>query len=239
MNPSSESQGRISEWVVYNTNQLVVFNKPPGMPVQPDKTGDTSLIEAAMAWCKHTLFLVHRLDRPCSGLVVFAKNGKAANKLSQQFKTQEVAKTYLAVVAVKPEPEIGVLHHFLKKNPHTNKTYVSADGTGKAAILEYQVLESIQHYHLLQVRPTTGRHHQIRAQLAAIGSPIRGDVKYGFRRGNRDRSIHLHAWKIAFQHPVSGERLELMAPPPADSLWQAFEFVRQLATSNTDSHEEE
>lgn len=232
---------RISDWVVYNTNQFVAFNKPASMPVQPDKTGDTSLIEAAMAWCKHTLFLVHRLDRPCSGLVIFAKNGKAANKLSQQFKSREVDKTYLAVVAVKPEPEIGVLHHFLKKNPHTNKTIVSADGTGKASILEYAVLESIQNYHLLQLKPTTGRHHQIRAQLAAIGSPIRGDVKYGFRRGNRDRSIHLHAWKLAFNHPVSGERIELTAAPPQDNLWQAFDFVRQLSTtaSKPDSHEEE
>lgn len=215
----------ISDLILYKTNQFIIVNKPVGIPIQPDKTEDKSLIELAEIYCKSKLFLIHRLDRPASGVVVFAKNKKAAATFSEQFQKGKIEKNYLAVVKNKPEAETGTLEHFLKKDSKTKKSFVvkPEDKAGKKAILEYKTLASSTTYHLLEVDLKTGRFHQIRAQLGAIGSPIKGDVKYGFKRGNKDRSIHLHAWKLNFNHPVTNEKMEFVADVPAeDVVWQAL-----------------
>lgn len=229
----------IGDWVIAKNNQFIAFNKPAGLPVQADKTGDKPLLQLAEIYTKSKLFLVHRLDRPATGVVVFAKTKTMVGSLGDQFKERSVRKTYLAVVKDLPKEQEGTLRHFLQKNEKANRTGVK-DGTatsGKAtgneaasdpkgagdlSELHYRVLASSDNYHLLEVQLITGRHHQIRAQLAAIGCPIKGDVKYGARRGNTDRSIHLHAWKLAFRHPISGEQVELTAPLPNDPVWNAL-----------------
>jgi 23S rRNA pseudouridine1911/1915/1917 synthase len=209
--------------ILHKDNQLFIVAKPPGLAVQADKTGDANLQAQAEAYCHHPLHLVNRLDRPVSGIVVFAKNNRAMTELTEQFRQRSVEKTYLALVAQAPPEAEGTLVHFLRKNEAKNTSQVVPEGTAGAerAELNYRLLGSTERYHLLLVELVTGRHHQIRAQLAAIGSPVRGDVKYGFRRSAPDRSIALHAWRLAFEHPVSGERLELVAPPPEEALWQA------------------
>ena len=222
MNPDLSTVGNIVDWVVFKCNQFIVFNKPPGIPVQTDKTGDPALIQLGSAWCKRTLFPVHRIDRPASGLVVFGRKDSATAHLGEQFKNRKAGKTYLAAVGEMPPEMSGTLRHFLRKSNKANKALIVDEEKGKEAVLEYQVLGSIENYHLLEIIPRTGRYHQIRAQLAAIGCPIKGDVKYGFRRSNKDRSIHLHAWKLTIRHPVSGELLTLEAPLPDDPVWRAF-----------------
>lgn len=210
--------------ILYKDNQLLVLNKPPGLPSQPDKTGDTSLLDLATIYCKHPVFIVHRLDRTTSGIVVFAKKKTAATALSRQWSDGKVQKTYLAIVAQPPPQAEGELVHYLRKHGRTNTTAFSdtvMPGTQRAA-LHYRLRGSSDRYFLLEIALLTGRHHQIRAQLAAIGCPVKGDVKYGFRRGNSDRSIGLHAWKITFAHPVSGEVVALEAPLPEDALWHAL-----------------
>ncbi|MEM9990852.1 MAG: RluA family pseudouridine synthase, partial [Bacteroidota bacterium] len=166
-----------------------------------------------------------RIDRPASGVILFAKTPRAAQSLNVQFQERSVEKTYLAVVGQLPDPKEGTLEHLLQRNARTNKAQVVSAKTkqSKQATLHYRWLSSIERYHLLEVQLQTGRYHQIRAQLAAIGSPLKGDVKYGFRRSNADRSIHLHAWKLSFTHPVNGERILLEAPLPQETVWQAFE----------------
>lgn len=214
----------IGDWVLLKNNQFIAFNKPPGIPVQADKTGDKSLLQLAEIYCKSKLFLVHRLDRPASGAVVFAKTKTMVGSLTDQFKARTVRKSYLAVVKEMPPEKEGLLRHFLQKDGKVNRSAVSDDNeTGDLSEMTYRVLGSSENYHLLEVQLITGRHHQIRAQLAAIGCPIKGDVKYGARRGNRDRSINLHAWKLTFKHPISGEQVELTAALPDDSVWAAFE----------------
>lgn len=211
--------------ILYKDNQLIVLNKPPGIAVQDDKTGDTPFLAMAEAYCKHPLHPVHRLDRPASGIVLFAKSESAMTNLTAQFRNRTVEKTYLAVVQNLPPETEALLVHFLRKNEAKNLTVAFSDPRPGAerAEMHYRVAGSSERYHLLEIQLITGRHHQIRAQLATIGCPIKGDVKYGFRRGNRDRSIHLHAWKLAFDHPVSGERISLEAPPPqTDAVWKAF-----------------
>lgn len=224
MNSTSISLEKIGNWVIYKNNQLIAFNKPAGIPVQADKTGDKSLIQLGEIYCKSTLYPIHRIDRPASGVVVFAKNKKAVSVLNDQFKERLVNKTYLAVVKNEPSPVKGTLNHFLVKNQKANKSIVLPEKTAdsKEAELSYELMGSSDNYHLLKLGLYTGRHHQIRAQLAAENNPIKGDVKYGFRRSNKDRSIHLHAWKLAFKHPVSGEQVELVAPLPEDSIWDFF-----------------
>lgn len=214
----------IGDWVIEKNNQYIALAKPPGIPVQADKTGDKSLFQLAEIYVKSKLGIVHRIDRPASGVVIFAKNKKAIGVLSDQFRDKTVNKTYLAVVKNKPENDSGTLRHYLKKNSRTKKTEVHDAEVpgGKLAELNYRLLGSSDNYHLLEVQPVTGRFHQIRAQLAAVGSPIKGDVKYGARRSNRDRSIHLHAWKLEFQHPVSNEKIALLAPLPKDPIWDYF-----------------
>ncbi len=216
----------IAELVLYKSNQLIAFNKPAGIPVQQDKTDDKSLLDLAEIYTKHPLQLIHRLDRPATGVVLFAKNKKALAHLNAQFSARRVGKTYLAVVPRGPLEAEGQLIHFLKKDARNNRSraYETPAPGSKESRLTYRVLSQIDHYQLLRIELETGRHHQIRAQLAAISFPVKGDVKYGARRGNPDRSIHLHAWQLSFDHPVSGERLHIEAPLPDDPVWRAFEW---------------
>lgn len=215
---------RIGDLLLYKNNQLIAFNKPSTIPVQPDKSGTKALINLGEIYCKSTLHLIHRIDRPASGVVLFAKNKKAAASLSEQFKKAQIKKTYLAVVQNPPPKKEDLLEHFLTKNSVKNRSYVCPEARerSKLAQLKYKLIGSSDRYHLLEIELLSGRHHQIRTQLAAIGCPIRGDVKYGFKRGNKDRSIQLHAWKLSFQHPISKENEYLEAPLPEIPIWQAF-----------------
>ncbi len=215
---------KIGDQVLYKNNQLIAFNKQVTVPVQTDSSETLSLLSLAERYCRHPLHLIHRLDQPASGVILMAKNPKALAHLNEQFKDRTIEKTYLAVVKNLPEKETDELHHFLLKKGKSNKSIVVEEETkgSKAAILSYKVIGKSDTYHLLEINLLTGRHHQVRAQLAAIGSPIKGDVKYGFRRSNKDRSIHLHAWKIKFNHPVTKEEETITAPPPIDPVWDAF-----------------
>ncbi len=217
---------QIGDLIIEKNNQLIAFNKPPGLPVVADKTGDKALADFAEIYCKHPVHLVHRLDRPASGVVLFAKTENALRLLNEQFSSRTIRKTYLAVVGQLPPHEAGTLIHFIKKDGQSNRSRAFAEKKpgSKRAELTYRVVGHSDQYHLLEIELITGRHHQIRAQLAAVGSPIKGDVKYGFRRGNRDRSIHLHARRLTFQHPVSGEPVTLECRPPADPVWRPFGF---------------
>jgi 23S rRNA pseudouridine1911/1915/1917 synthase len=213
---------QLSELILFQNNQFVIANKPAGVPMQPDKTGDKSLMDLLEIYCKSEIFVVHRLDRPVSGVVVLAKNKKAAANLSKQFQGKTVTKNYLAVVKEAPKETEGTLTHYLKKVGKQEKTFNEPTEGAAEAQLSYRTLTASDNYHLLEITPATGRFHQIRAQLSAIGSPIKGDVKYGFRRGNVDRSIHLHAWKLSFNHPVSSQPLSYEAPIPEDNLWKTL-----------------
>ncbi len=215
---------KIGDQVLYKNNQLIAFNKQVTVPVQTDSSETLSLLSLAERYCRHPLHLIHRLDQPASGVILMAKNPKALAHLNEQFKDRTIEKTYLAVVKNLPEKETDELHHFLLKKGKSNKSIVVEEDTkgSKVAILSYKVIGKSDTYHLLEINLLTGRHHQVRAQLAAIGSPIKGDVKYGFRRSNKDRSIHLHAWKIKFNHPVTKEEETITAPPPIDPVWDAF-----------------
>ncbi|HMR44894.1 MAG TPA: RNA pseudouridine synthase [Saprospiraceae bacterium] len=218
---------KIGDWVIFKTNQFIAFNKPPAVPVQPDKTGEKSLQALAEIYCKHPVLLVHRIDMPASGLVLFANKKSALAAINEQFQNRTVRKLYLAVVKEQPPKTEDTLVHFLRKNGRTNRSEAfdhEAEGSKKAE-LHYKVINQSDNYFLLEIELLTGRHHQIRAQLAAIGCPIRGDVKYGFKRSNPDRSIHLHAWKMEFSHPVTGETVHLEAPlPEGDPVWDALKF---------------
>lgn len=217
--------------VLYEDNHLLVVNKRPGDIVQGDKTGDTPLSDVVKNYiAEHYnkpgavyLGVVHRLDRPTSGVVVFARTSKALSRLNKLFADRETEKTYWAVLKNEPPQTSDRLVHYLKRNPKQNKSYAhdtEVEGSKRAA-LSYQVIKKLDRYFLLEIALETGRHHQIRAQLAAIGCPIKGDLKYGFDRSNKDASIHLHARKLALIHPVQKERLVLLAPPPEDAIWNA------------------
>lgn len=215
---------QISDFLLYKNNQLIAFNKPAGLPVQSGRDNDKALIDLAEIYVKHPLNLIHRIDRPASGVVLFAQKKSAAAELGNQFQNRTVKKYYLAVTAERPPEAEGQLRHFLHKDGRRNISLASEKPVpgSKEALLNYRYRDSIDHYHLLEIELLTGRHHQVRAQLAAIGCPIKGDVKYGAKRGNRDRSIHLHAWKLEFHHPVSGKPETITAPVPADPVWEAF-----------------
>lgn len=222
-----ENTFKIGDLVLYKNNQLIALNKPAGIPVQPDLTHDKDLIGLAEIYAKSSLFLIHRLDRPVSGVVLFAKTKNAQNMLSDGFRSGTVQKTYLAVVQTPPSAQEGVLEHFIAKDSRSKRARVVSEGEKDAqkAILRYRVIGHSDRYHLLEVIAETGRFHQIRCQLAAVGCPIKGDVKYGARRKNQDRSIHLHAWKLAFSHPVDQSSVQITAPLPQDPLWQAFDGI--------------
>lgn len=218
-----EAPARISKWLIYKDHQLIAFNKPAGLPIQADKTGDYSLLQLAQAYVKHPLQLLHRLDRPASGITLFAQKQRAALLLRKQWEEGAVQKTYLAFTAHRPVAEKGTLLHFLGKSRHQNRSRAFDDKAPhrKRAELKYRIIGSTDRYYLWEIQLITGRHHQIRAQLSAINCPIKGDVKYGARRGNRNRSIHLHAWKLRFSHPTTLQRQEIIAPLPLqDALWQ-------------------
>lgn len=210
--------------IIKENEAFLVLNKAPGLATQPDKTGDTSLLSLAEAHCGHDLHLVHRIDRPVSGLVLLAKTREAMTLFSGLFRSRAVRKEYLAIVQGTLPQNEGVLLHFLKKNQakNTARAFETEQPGSERAELHYRLLKSGTNYHLLHIELLTGRHHQIRAQLAAIGCPIKGDVKYGARRGNADRSIHLHSWRLEFEHPATGETLRLEAAVPEESLWQAL-----------------
>lgn len=215
---------RIGDKVIYKNNQFIAFNKPVAMATQPDQTEDVSLLTLAEIYTRAPLFLTHRIDRPASGVVLFAKTKRALQAINQQFKDRTIRKKYLAIVGNPPPEATGILHNQLIKNSKTNKTSAVKEENekGVAAELRYHVIAKSEKYVLLEIDLITGRHHQIRAQLGAIGSPIKGDVKYGFKRGNKDRSIQLHAWKLSFIHPVSNIEVSIEAPLPSDPLWDYF-----------------
>lgn len=210
--------------IVFEDVHLLVVNKPGGLPVVPDPTGDESLLDHLQGRYEHQLHPVHRIDRPVSGLVTWAKTAEAMTALTRMWQQRQVQKTYLAIVSTPPPETKATLVHYAERIVKNNKTKLhTEDGKGRdEAILHYELVAKTERYYLLQIHLETGRHHQIRAQLAAIGCPIRGDVKYGAKRSNRDRSIDLHAWKIDLKHPFSGKKLHFKAPPPAEVLWQAL-----------------
>lgn len=214
----------IGELVLYKNNQFIAFNKPSGIPVQEDKSGDKPLLSLGEIYCKHTLFLSQRLDRPASGVCIFAKKKEGQHYFGQLLEKKAVAKYYLAVVKTAPKEEKGKLVHFLKRDGKNKKGRVGKEGEEgfKEAILDYVVLGKSDHYTLVAIKLETGRFHQIRVQLSAIGSPIKGDVKYGARRGNKDRSVHLHAYRIEFKHPISGQKEKISAPLPEGPVWAHF-----------------
>ncbi len=210
--------------ILLHNDLFIACNKPPGIASQPDKTGDETLLDQAEKRCHRTLHPVNRLDRPVSGIALFAKTKAVMTMLTEQFRDRSVEKVYLAVVQNPPPQTEGVLVHFLQQNQLKNITtaHLEEQPTWERAELQYKLIGKSDRYFLLEIHPITGKHHQIRAQLAAIGCPIKGDVKYGARRGNTDRSIHLHSWKLTFEHPLSGERLSLEAPLPEDVIWKAM-----------------
>ena len=218
--------------VLYEDNHIIIVNKAAGEIVQADKTGDKPLSEMVKDFLKvkynkpGNVFcgVTHRLDRPTSGVVVFAKTSKALSRMNELFKKDEVDKTYWAIVKNLPPKTEATLTHYLIKNERTNKSAahdVEKPNT-KRAVLHYKVIAQSENYYLLEVDLETGRHHQIRCQLAKIGSPIKGDLKYGSERSNPDGSISLHARRISFIHPVSKEKIEVTAPIPEDNLWRAI-----------------
>lgn len=222
----------VSERILYEDNHLIVVNKLPSEIVQGDKTGDTPLSEDLKLYLKEKynkpgnvfVGVVHRLDRPTSGVVMFAKTSKALSRLTVMMREREVKKTYWAIVKNTPKFPQGTLTHYLVRNPARNRSTAGfSPVTGaKQAILDYKTIAKSKDYYLLEIDLKTGRHHQIRAQLSAINCPIKGDLKYGFPRSNPGASISLHARYLSFIHPVSKEEINITANPPSDPLWDYF-----------------
>lgn len=219
--------------VIYEDNHIIAVNKAVGEIVQADKTGDAPLSDAVKAYIKHKyqkpgdvfLGVTHRLDRPTTGIVLFARTSKALARLNDMFRSHDlIKKTYWAIVQGKPPVPEARLENWLIRREAQNKTFVVNQGTKDArlAILEYHTLASGDRYTLLEINLLTGRHHQIRCQLAALGCPVRGDLKYGAKRSNPDGGISLHARKIEFIHPVSKQNIVITAPPPDDNLWNSL-----------------
>lgn len=218
--------------ILHEDNHIIVINKRVGDLVQGDKTGDKPLSEIVKEYIKEKynkpgevfLGVVHRLDRPTTGIVVFAKTSKALTRLNELFSKRETQKTYWAVVKNKPPKNEDVLVHFLKRNEKSNssKAHIKEVPDSKRASLDYKIIKELNNYFALEINLHTGRHHQIRSQLSAIGCPIKGDLKYGFDRSNPDGGIHLHAQKLAFIHPVSKEELVLLAPTPNEVIWNSI-----------------
>ncbi len=217
--------------VLFEDNHIIIVNKRAGDISQGDKTGDKPLSDVVKEYIKEKynkpgdvfLGVVHRLDRPTSGAIIFAKTSKALERLNKMLREKTIQKTYWAVVKNQPTEDADTLIHFLKKNPKNNKSTAFAkeiDGS-KKAILHYKTIKKLNNYSLLEIDLETGRHHQIRCQLSTIGSPIKGDLKYGFNRSNKDGSIHLHAKKINFIHPVSKEEVSIIAPLTKDPIWNS------------------
>ncbi|MCX8079642.1 MAG: RNA pseudouridine synthase [Bacteroidia bacterium] len=219
--------------ILFEDNHILVLEKLPGQPVQSDISGDESLYDLVKEYIKEKyqkpgnvyLGLVHRLDRPVGGVMVFARTSKAMARLSEAFRSRQTEKEYLAVVCEKPPKEKDTLVHYLKKNTKTNtsKVHEKMISGAKEARLEYEYWASSDNYHLLKINLHTGRHHQIRAQLSYVGMPIKGDIKYGAPRTNPGPYIHLHAWKLAFHHPVLKKKMIFHSYPESDDpLWNFF-----------------
>lgn len=225
--------------IVYEDNHVIVVDKASGEIVQGDKTGDKPLSEQVKEYIKETcakpgnvfLGVVHRLDRPVSGLVVFARTSKALSRLNDMFRTGEVKKTYWALVSIPPASPCGTLTDYLWRDEKRNKSYVCDPGRegAKKATLDYKVIGRTRNYTLLEVNLHTGRHHQIRCQLANMGCCIRGDLKYGAKRSNADGSISLVARRIEFVHPVSRDRIALTSSLPDEPVWREMEFIGNQA----------
>ncbi len=218
--------------VLYEDNHLIAVNKAVGEIVQGDKTGDTPLVESVKAYLKEkynkpgNVFcgVTHRLDRPVSGVVIFAKTSKALERFNEMLRFHNLKKTYWAIVKNPPKENEGTLKHYLVRNEKLNKSfaYDTPKANSKEAILNYKVIGKSDNYTLLEIDLLTGRHHQIRCQLAAMGCPIKGDLKYGFPRSNKDAGISLHAHCIEFIHPVSKEPIKITAPYPETDIWNIF-----------------
>ncbi len=232
LNNSYASEIIDEQQILFEDNHIIIINKKPSEIVQGDKTGDVPLSEKLKIYLKKKynkpgnvfVGVVHRIDRPVSGIVIFAKTSKALSRINIIFNKREIKKKYLAVVEAKPQYESGNLIHYLVKEEKQNKSYVrnkDAKGASRAE-LNYNLIASSDNYYLLEVELLTGKHHQIRAQLAAIGCPIKGDLKYGAKRSNKDASIHLHAYKADFIHPVNLQKIEIIAPLPDETLWNYF-----------------
>ncbi|MCH4156387.1 MAG: RluA family pseudouridine synthase [Muribaculaceae bacterium] len=218
--------------IVYQDNHIVIVNKAPGEIVQGDRTGDKPLVEMVREWIKETCAkpgnvfcgVAHRLDRPVGGLVVFARTSKALSRLNEMFRDGKVKKTYWAITKNTPTEPEATLTHYITTVERNNKSYASETekkGSQKA-ILKYRVIAHSDHYNLLEVSLLTGRKHQIRVQLAAIGCPVKGDLKYGAERSNPDGSISLQSHRMEFIHPVSKKHIDVTAPVPDDNLWRAL-----------------
>lgn len=219
--------------ILHEDNHTIVVNKRPSDIVQGDKTGDEPLVDTIRQYLKEkyrkpgNVFcgVVHRLDRPTSGALLFARTSKALERLNAQFRDKSTRKIYWAVVEARPPKESDRLEDFLSRNEKQNKSYVCDENTrgAKRAVLRYTLKAASDRYFLLEIELETGRHHQIRCQLANIGCPIKGDVKYGARRANPDASIHLHARSLTFEHPTTREEITCTAPVPDEVLWRYFE----------------
>ena len=220
--------------VIYEDNHLIAINKTSSEIVQGDKTGDEPLSETVKQWLKDKyqkpgdvfIGVTHRLDRPVSGVTLFAKTSKALERMNEMFRQGEVKKTYWAIVANQPPEPEGELVHYLVRNEKQNKSYAydQEKPGSKKAILTYRLIAHSERYYLLEIDLKTGRHHQIRCQLAKIGCPIKGDLKYGFNRSNPDGGISLHARKVSFIHPISKKEIEIVAPVPEEKIWNIWKM---------------
>lgn len=222
----------ISCQILYEDNHILILNKKSSQIVHSDKTGDISLEDLVKHYLKvrynkpGEVFcgVVHRLDRPVSGALIFAKTSKALTRLNAMVKNHEIQKTYWAITRSKPPKTQDTLKHYILRNERNNKSYITKDvNNGLYAELDYKLIAQSDYYYLLEVNLKTGRHHQIRLQLSHIGCPIKGDLKYGFGRSNKIASISLHARYLSFIHPVKKERIDIVAPVPEEPLWQYFE----------------
>ena len=223
---------RINDRILFEDNHLIVVNKLPSEIVQGDKTGDVCLLDDVKAYIKETknkpgeVFagLVHRIDRPVSGAVLFARTSKALSRMTTTIKERNFQKTYLAIVKNRPPKDADELNNYLVKNETQNKSYVVKEGTkgAKLATLRYRVIGRSENFYLLEIDLLTGRHHQIRCQLANIGCPIKGDLKYGYPRSNPDASICLHSYQVSFEHPTLKTNVTVTAPMPSGMPWDAF-----------------
>jgi len=216
--------------VIFEDNHLIAVNKKSGEIVQGDKTGDEPLSERVKKYLKvkynkpGNVFLgtIHRIDRPTSGIVIFAKTSKALSRMNEKFRQNKISKTYWAIVKNRLPKKNDLLKHYLLKNQKKNKSFLSTEEKGKFSVLEYNFLNNLNNYFLYEIFPKTGRHHQIRVQLSTMGSPIRGDLKYGAKRSNPNGGINLHAKKIDFNHPVTKESVSIEANCPKEKIWNSI-----------------
>ena len=216
--------------VIFEDNHLIAVNKKSGEIVQGDKTGDEPLSERVKKYLKvkynkpGNVFLgtIHRIDRPTSGIVIFAKTSKALSRMNEKFRQNKISKTYWAIVKNRLPKKNDLLEHYLLKNQKKNKSFLSTEEKGKLSILEYNFLNNLNNYFLYEIFPKTGRHHQIRVQLSNMGSPIKGDLKYGAKRSNPNGGINLHAKKIDFNHPVTKESVSIEASCPKEKIWNSI-----------------